>query len=407
LNLFSIAFAFVGALCWAMAYRIVTLDAKSSLNRLLALGFFLIGCYELASSVNMAAPNDQWYWPSLVVASAFFLGVNPVILGSLLDFAGIRGSRRWLFLFLPSLLSLVQLVQLFTGTWLVSGYHQTPWGNVYEVTDAWWPNAVGHVSSAVSIVTGLGALWYAWSHSHSRLYRALTVHLAVLSLLSNLWGAFCIVVIWKSWGLPDPTGFGAAIVLVGYGWLIQRYQHLTERKPDMTSPLLAFLRGTALFANTKGIVVLAPPEAVAFFDQELVNCPVTDILPGHPGLADSWASAIADGRPRLDFEGTLNGGKFRVSLYPHRNPFNEVDGALVRVVPETPLDEAVVEFDLSAREREVAQLICDGYNRNQVAEVLCISPSTVKNHLHSIFQKTQATGQTELVRMLLAPVPGD
>jgi DNA-binding CsgD family transcriptional regulator len=400
-SLLSSAFAFVGALSFAMTYRIATLDAKSSLNRLLALGFFFIGVYEVANSVTVVAPNAQWFWLGCTVASSFFICAAPIVLGSLLNFAGVRGRRWWAILSLPISLTVVQLILIFTGSWLVTGYHATAWGNVYEVTNAWLPNAVRKFSSCVNTAMGLGALCYAWFHSRSKLYRFLTLQLALLAVLSNVWGAFCLAVVWGHWGFPDPTGIGAAIVLIGYAWLIRRYQHLTERRPDMTGPLLAILQGTAVFADTKGIVVLSPPQAVHFFGHELLGLPLTGILADHIELAEFWAAAMADGRPRLDLEGTINRGRFRVSIYPHHNPFDEIDGALVRIVPEGPIDQAVLEFELTAREKEVAQLMCDGYSRNQIAEALFISVATVKNHMHKIFSKTQTSGQTELVRMLL------
>ena len=42
---------------------------------------------------------------------------------------------------------------------------------------------------------------------------------------------------------------------------------------------------------------------------------------------------------------------------------------------------------LTQREREVIALICLGYKRNQIAEILGITPGTVKSHVESIFEK--------------------
>jgi len=70
--------------------------------------------------------------------------------------------------------------------------------------------------------------------------------------------------------------------------------------------------------------------------------------------------------------------------------------------PEEVLDEAVklgeerflqqqkltdLWNNLSSREQEVAALICLQYNRNQIAEVLRITPGTARTHLENIYIK--------------------
>ncbi|NUM43458.1 MAG: response regulator transcription factor [Anaerolineales bacterium] len=54
---------------------------------------------------------------------------------------------------------------------------------------------------------------------------------------------------------------------------------------------------------------------------------------------------------------------------------------------------------LTTREREVLQLIAEGYTTNQIAELMSISPHTANRHRANIFQKTNAHNQMELIRM--------
>jgi len=42
---------------------------------------------------------------------------------------------------------------------------------------------------------------------------------------------------------------------------------------------------------------------------------------------------------------------------------------------------------LSDREKEVVQLVAQGYRNKEIGEKLFISEQTVKNHLHNIFDK--------------------
>jgi two-component system, NarL family, nitrate/nitrite response regulator NarL len=52
---------------------------------------------------------------------------------------------------------------------------------------------------------------------------------------------------------------------------------------------------------------------------------------------------------------------------------------------------------LTTREREIVTLVASGINRRGIAEKLCLSDATVRNHLTSIFGKLGVTNQFELV----------
>src|SRR6202140_4164350 len=51
---------------------------------------------------------------------------------------------------------------------------------------------------------------------------------------------------------------------------------------------------------------------------------------------------------------------------------------------------------LSQREREVVQLVAQGYKNKEMAEKMFISEQTVKNHLHNIFDKLGVSDRLEL-----------
>jgi len=54
---------------------------------------------------------------------------------------------------------------------------------------------------------------------------------------------------------------------------------------------------------------------------------------------------------------------------------------------------------LTRREREVAQLACQGHSNKEIAEDACLSLQTVKKHLHSVFRKLQVPSRTRLVAL--------
>lgn len=82
----------------------------------------------------------------------------------------------------------------------------------------------------------------------------------------------------------------------------------------------------------------------------------------------------------------------------------------VRVTPLTSQDEVIEDIPLietpnhfsvlTARERDVALLVSEGFTNEQIATRLCVSLSTVKSHLQNIFAKEHVANRTALVCLL-------
>ena len=51
---------------------------------------------------------------------------------------------------------------------------------------------------------------------------------------------------------------------------------------------------------------------------------------------------------------------------------------------------------LSDREKEIVQLVAQGFRNREIGEKLFISEQTVKNHLHNIFDKLGVSDRLEL-----------
>jgi DNA-binding CsgD family transcriptional regulator len=67
------------------------------------------------------------------------------------------------------------------------------------------------------------------------------------------------------------------------------------------------------------------------------------------------------------------------------------------------IDEHMEKWEtLSARERDVAALICLGYTNQQIGERLFIAPGTVKTHITNVLRKFQLTSRYELRNLLSA-----
>ena len=51
------------------------------------------------------------------------------------------------------------------------------------------------------------------------------------------------------------------------------------------------------------------------------------------------------------------------------------------------------------REREVAQLACEGRSNKEIADNACLSLQTVKKHLYSVFRKLEVPSRSRLVAL--------
>ena len=56
-------------------------------------------------------------------------------------------------------------------------------------------------------------------------------------------------------------------------------------------------------------------------------------------------------------------------------------------------------FELTEREREIAQLAADGLRNHEIAEALFVSENTVRAHLRTIFQKLDIDRRAKLSKV--------
>lgn len=65
----------------------------------------------------------------------------------------------------------------------------------------------------------------------------------------------------------------------------------------------------------------------------------------------------------------------------------------VNVNPVPLEDQAAKNYNISLREKQVLELLAQGYNTHEVAELLILSPKTVENHAENIAAKLGAHGR--------------
>jgi DNA-binding CsgD family transcriptional regulator len=59
------------------------------------------------------------------------------------------------------------------------------------------------------------------------------------------------------------------------------------------------------------------------------------------------------------------------------------------------------KYNITQREQEIIHLVLGGKNNEKIAEILFISPSTVRNHIYRIYQKLNVKNRLQLARKIL------
>lgn len=81
--------------------------------------------------------------------------------------------------------------------------------------------------------------------------------------------------------------------------------------------------------------------------------------------------------------------------------FRPYAGSLGQLVDRTcDMDEICRRHHVSAREREVLQLLLDGRSNKEIEQQLFISYHTVKNHIYNLFRKFEVSTRHQLVHKL-------
>jgi DNA-binding NarL/FixJ family response regulator len=66
---------------------------------------------------------------------------------------------------------------------------------------------------------------------------------------------------------------------------------------------------------------------------------------------------------------------------------------LKKAVPENEMQ--VISYDLTRRELEILNFLSEGLTYKQIAERIFVSVSTIKTHVHNIYEKLQVTNKVE------------
>ena len=69
-------------------------------------------------------------------------------------------------------------------------------------------------------------------------------------------------------------------------------------------------------------------------------------------------------------------------------------------IAKAPAEPAIVLCGLTAREIEIAQLVCRAKRNKEIARALCLSQQTVETHLRNIYAKLNINSRVELALLV-------
>lgn len=165
--------------------------------------------------------------------------------------------------------------------------------------------------------------------------------------------------------------------------------------------------------TSKFDVIEANDTIVDYCDQILENAPE---LRGIPIRNSSKLSVVArtvaalthEGGTELKHEISIQQTRYSCTLRPIiMHPLTmDIWSLYIFQISKTTLQDSVItdasikQYDLTDRERDIAELIAKGFNTSQISKELFISPNTVKNHVSNLFRKLEVSNRIELINKL-------
>lgn len=79
---------------------------------------------------------------------------------------------------------------------------------------------------------------------------------------------------------------------------------------------------------------------------------------------------------------------------------SSIAARIIAQIPKEILRSKLADYDLTLREKEIADLMTKGYNNEHIAQTLGISLGTAKNYISTLYSKLEARNRKEAIQIL-------
>jgi len=392
---------FVGGV--VLVVTVLFLNPKAALNRAMAVAglFYAIWAFWMVFVFADDDPARVLGLYRLSYTGALF--VVPAMFGVHLVLAGVPLRWRWACLVPAFFFSGFLYWQYLSGWFFYSSFRSGPWGNVGVPSGhQFWSSFSPLVYLGMEMV-GFVLLWRARARTDSRRVRGqLTVAAVAIPVTYVLYAVAWILDVL----LPVPplevlTGAWTLAVLL---YLILKYRYLMRDDGLVEKYLASALQDAVLLLDQDRIVIGANPVAVERFsspEASVIGQDFSVFVDDSPAFFQEWnraqARRVLHGRmPHL-----VGGRCALLTISPLYDRSGDFLGGTILLGDLGDLDTNARDQKLTPREKQVLVLLMQGRNHTEIAEVLAVSPGTVKTHTHKIFEKTGATNRTQLFSRLL------
>lgn len=236
---------------------------------------------------------------------------------------------------------------------------------------------------------------YLWQY-----YRHMILILAVLRLyMSLVFMRFCCQLVNKS--IPRSFVYTLAFVLLTV-IIVMYFLNLNEKASDWAENLSILLVHATLGITLiyGSFLVLSLEEKVEWILPEMIRPTfMFFIIYASVGIVLRIFNLWADSLP----ENIILPGVALLALI-----FNGINVLFLQKVLRIVIpvkhysdDQIISKYRITEREQEIISLICAGKTNKEIAEILYISPVTVRDHTSNIFRKTGVRSRTQLVGLFI------
>ncbi len=150
-----------------------------------------------------------------------------------------------------------------------------------------------------------------------------------------------------------------------------------------------------------GIMLVDEAQDISFYNETAQH--IIEKLSLGQTVEHFFRNTIKDNLPE-DVPATIDRNKWRVKIIPRKRVMGEQtsDQYVVYIYSQNKkANNQEVNTLLSKREREIVDLVIQGYTNEQIANELWISINTVKKHLRNMYEKTNVTNRTSLIYKMI------